>query len=269
MPWIYNEDAALKLKLQNLKVIDATAPSGRTVPVRFRLPEDELAALTYPIIIIEHMPFSFAPERQSRGYNRIPYAPEGFAQWWPQNALNFNPDLSPYLSYWPIAVNLDYKVTVYCRKMAGHLQPLMTQLALEAYLPFQMGYLNIPQDGSIRNMFLMQGPTIEYGKDNDDKRLFRASYMVRVMSEVINKVDVNGIFNSIVTDINLNLSDYASVNPISGNQLAFNKAIISTGYGMSFSEGGSVLPGLGEGHAGPEQGETIGRRRPTRGTYTR
>lgn len=265
MPWIYNEDAALKYKLQNLTVADANNPS-RAVPVRYRLPEDELASLSYPIIIIEHMPFSFAPERQSRGYTNLPYSPEGYPIWWNESATTFNPDESPYYSYWPLAVNLDYKVTVYCRKMAGHLQPLMTQLALQPYLPFQFGFLDIPQDGTIRNMFLMEGPTIEYGKDNDDKRLFRASYMVRVMSEVIPHVDVNGIFHALVTDINLDLGVYASIEPLTSLSMTSNKAIISTGSNLAFNAD-TISTQPGQGMAEPEAAETIGRRRPSRGTY--
>ena len=168
MPWIYNEDAALKLKLQGLQVTDANAPSGRTVPVRFRLPEDELATLSYPLIIIEHRPITFRGNEQHRGYIQIPYAPEGYSEWF-QDGQNFAPDTSPYWGWFPIAVNLNYAVTVYTRKMPGHLQPLMVQLSLNPYLPFQFGFLDIPQDGTVRSMFLDGGPEIEYGKDNDDK----------------------------------------------------------------------------------------------------
>src|ERR1700729_4089841 len=88
--WVYNEDAALKLKLQGLTVADANNPA-RPVPVRFRLPEDELATLTYPIFIIEHLPMSFAPERAHRNLLKLGYAPAGFPTWWAANADTFDP----------------------------------------------------------------------------------------------------------------------------------------------------------------------------------
>lgn len=264
MPWIYNEDMALKFKLQGLSVLDANAPDGRRVPVRYRLPEDELAALSYPIIIIEHLPLSFAPERQSRALNiRLPYAPEGQPTWWPDSQDTFDPAQSPYITNWPWAVNLDYRITVYCRKMVEHLQPLMTTLASYSYLPFQFGFLNIPQDGTWRNMFLMEGPTIEYGKDNNNKNLFRASYMVRVMSEVLQNVNVNGLFNSIVTDINLDLGVYLDVTDLTTEEFSSNKALIATGPTIGFNVGvlgNNQLTGRTE----PEAASFIPRSRPRR-----
>src|SRR5580704_18395833 len=114
MPWINNEDAALKFKLQGITVVDANNPA-RPVPVRYRLPEDELATLSYPIIIIEHIGMFPDPAREHSGFIQLGYAPEvqgvndinnfpglasiyddnpvngtwtSQAEWWPSN--NFN-----------------------------------------------------------------------------------------------------------------------------------------------------------------------------------
>jgi len=256
-----------KLKLQGLTVTDANAPNGRPVPVRYRLPEDELATLSYPIIIIEHMPISFAPERQHRGFIQLPYSPEGLPIWWAPNADEFDPALSPYYSYFPLAVNMDYRVTVYARKMPEHLQPILATLATYNYLPFQFGFLNVPQDGTWRNMFLMQGPEIEYGKDNDDKRLFRASYMVRVMSEIIPFVYVNGIYDALVGQVNLDLGCYADVENLATEELAANQSIISTGPNVAFNVGVSPpFPG-GPGTVQARPTTTIPRRRPSRAVW--
>lgn len=234
--WIYQEDAAIKIKLQNLSVTDANAPStGRNVPVRFKLPEDELAALSYPIIIIEHLPMSFAPERAHRGYVKIPYAPAGYDQWWDNADQEFDPSQSPYTGFFPIPVNMDYRVTVYTRKMAEHMQPLMARLATGPYLPFQMGYLNVPQDGTIRTMTLLGGPEMEYGKDQDNKRLFRCSYSVRVASEILPEVIVNGTFNSIVTQVNLNLANYSDVQDLTTENAKAYNALITTGPALSWN----------------------------------
>jgi hypothetical protein len=260
--WIYNEDAALKLKLQGLTVSDANNPA-RPVPVRYRLPEDELATLTYPIVIIEHLPMSFARERAHRNFLKLNYAPDGFPIWWDPAKNTFDPNESPYMSEFPLPVNLDYKVTIYCRKMVEHLQPLIAQLALQPYLPFQFGFLDVPQDGTIRNMFLMEGPETEYGKDQDNKRLFRCSYMVRVMSEVIPEVFVNGLFNGIVKQINLDLGCYADVTDLTTELVAANQAIISTGPNLAFNVGINPVNGP-PGHTEPLATRPIPRRESTR-----
>lgn len=231
MPWIYNEDSALKKKLQGLTVTDATAPpGGRAVPVRYRLPEDELATLTYPCIIIEHIGLYPDPSREHRGYIQIPYAPEGKAIWWAENATAYDPSLSPYWGWFPLPYNFDYRIVVYTRKMAEHLQPLMTTLAQQPYLPYHWGQLDVPQDGTYRSMFLLGGPEIEYGKDQDGKRLFRATYMIRVLSEI-----VNAVVPPPITDINLDLGVYRDVTDITTEEIENNVALISTGPMINFN----------------------------------
>jgi hypothetical protein len=261
VPWIYNEDAALKLKLQGLTVGDPNN-SSRPVPVRYRLPEDELATLTYPCIIIEHVGINPAPEREHRGYIQLQYAPEGLPIWWPTYATSYDPTLSPYYSWFPLPYNMDYSVTVYTRKMAEHLQPLLATLATENYLPYHFGYLDIPQDGTVRNMFLMEGPQIQYGKDKDDKRLFRATYMIRVMTEIIPTI-FNTNISGIVTQINLDLGCYQNVANLSSEELSANQALISTGLGLSFNVGLTSANGP-SGETQPRETVQISRRKPAR-----
>lgn len=241
MPWIYNEDASLKLKLQGIQVFDANAPQGRNVPVRFRLPEDELATLSYPIIIIEHDGIYPDPSREHRcgvpngALYQLPYAPDGFAPWWPSDAVTIDPSQSPYFSYsFPLPYNMDYVVTVYSRKMPEHLQPIMATLAKESYLPYHMGYLNVLADNTVRSMFLLGGPQVEYGKDGDNKRLLRAIYKVRVVTEVIPEVLT---FTSRVNTIFLDLGCYRNVKDLTTEEVATNVAVISTGPNVSFNVG--------------------------------
>ena len=81
MSWLLSEDAALKAKLQGLTVTDMTSgdlPGGiRQVPVRFRLPMDEMVSLTFPVILIEFSSMAWASPRQHSGRIQLPYAPEG------------------------------------------------------------------------------------------------------------------------------------------------------------------------------------------------
>lgn len=234
MPFIYSEDSALKFKLQGLTVSDANNPN-RPVPVRYRLPEDELATLSYPVIIIEHTGLNPDPSREHRGYIKLGYAPEGFAPWWPSNATAYDPSQSPYYCWYPLPYNFDYTVTVYTRKMAEHLQPLLATLATENYLPYHFGYLDIPQDGTIRTMFLTQGPQIEYGKDNDGKRLFRAVYGIRVVSEIVPTITVPFTANGIVTELFLDLGVYSDVHDLTTEEMSANQAIITTGPNLAWN----------------------------------
>lgn len=242
MPWFYNEDAAIKLKVQHLRVFDDNAPAeGREVPVRFKLPEDELANLVYPIFIIEH---AGAPrldtEREHRGRIQLPYAPEGYPEWWSDDA-DAQVDQSPYYSDFPTPYIFDYQITYYARFMDAHVYPIVAQLALDDYLPPKMGYLNIPQDGTTRSMFLVGGPDLGYGFDEDQKRMFRATYLVRVYSELVQNVQVmQGYGGTLVpvsaVDLDLRVySDLSNITMDTPAEIEANRGILNVGFGSSFN----------------------------------
>lgn len=233
MPWLRNEDAALKFKLQGLLVNDANAPAGgRQVKVRYRLPETELANLDYPIIILEHAGLFPAPEREHRGYIQYPYAPEGYAPWWrPGIDLTYDPALSPYRQYFPVPYNFDYQVTVYGRSMVEHIQPLVTQLATYNYLPYHFGFLNVPQDHTVRTLQLMGGPEFAYTKDNDGKRRYEVRYRVRVFSEVVPPIPTPVP----VTDIHVDLSVYEDVENLRIEDLTQSFDIKAAGLGIGWN----------------------------------
>lgn len=228
MPWLLNEDAALKFKLQGLQVFDANAPGGRNVPVKFRLPETEVSDLTFPIITISHDGWLPAPEREHRGFVQLPYAPEGFAAWWNDTGSSttvFKPSDSPYWSFIPIPYNLDYTVMVYSRIMHEHMMPLVAQLAGIHRLHPKFGYLDVPQDGTKRTLQLLGGgvPVSEY--DNNGKRMFSTMYKVRVFSELIPEI----IQYAIAKDIRLDLSVYDDIEDLSGQSLSESHALLSVG----------------------------------------
>lgn len=228
MPWLLNEDAALKMKLQGLQVSDANAPSGRPVPVRYRLPETEVADLTFPIIVISHLGWYPAPERMHDGYGKLPYAPEGYAPWWNETGAattTFDPCDSPYYSWFPIPYNFDYRVTVYSRIMHEHMIPLVSALAQYERLHPKYGFLDVPQDGTKRTMQLMGGPDLKTGKDDNGKRIFWADYRIRVFSELLPP-----IYQPVpVTDINLDLSVYTDTIDLTPSNLIESKGLLSVG----------------------------------------
>lgn len=226
--WLLNEDAALKFKLQGMTVFDAGAPSGRPVPVRFRLPETEVADLTYPIIIIEHDGWTLANEREHRGFVKLPYAPEGFDPWWkdtgPATTI-FNPSDSPYWSNIPLPYNLDYTISIFTRFMLDHTMPLIAQLAQYNRLDPKFGFLDIPQDGTKRTMQLLGGPEAADEYDENGKRIFRTIYKVRVFSELVPQV----IQYARATLINLDLSVYDDIADLSGKSLEEAHGLLSVG----------------------------------------
>lgn len=199
MPWIYNEDGALKTKLQGL-----TVDGGTPVAVRFRLPETEVANVTYPMLVIDHVGFSPAHEREHRGFVKLTYAPEGQTPWWGDSDTSITLADSPFYSNYPIPMNLDYQVTLYARK-AMHGVTLVPTLATQPYLPPRFGYVIIPQDNTVRSLDLIGGPEPSTVQDQDGKRLFTWTYMVRIFSEILlSQVET---FNK-VANVSINLTPY-------------------------------------------------------------
>lgn len=180
MPFLLNEDRALKYKLQGLVVHDATSgDSGRRVTVRYRSPEYELADASYPMALITHSRISRDEEREHRGMVNVHYAPEGYEPW----ADMADPTQSPYMAQMPIPLNIDYQVDVYARKEL-HLIELTGSLMQFDFFPPRFGYLPIPEDGTVRRLDLLGGPEYSESKDELGKRLFVATWLIRISSEL-------------------------------------------------------------------------------------
>jgi hypothetical protein len=214
--------------LQGLQVTDTNAPGGRIVPVRFRLPETEVADLTFPLIVIDHDGWYPAPEREHRGYIQLPYAPEGFNPWWADTGpatTTFQPSDSPYWSFIPIPYNLDYYVTVYTRIMHEHTIPLVSQLAAYDRLHPKFAFLDVPQDGTKRTLQLLGGPSLIAEYDNNGKRFFQIKYKIRVFSELVPQIAQYPK----VTSMNIDLSVYDDITDLTGEGLAESIGLLSVG----------------------------------------
>ncbi|MFE2539049.1 hypothetical protein [Actinacidiphila glaucinigra] len=179
MPFLLNEDKALKKKLQGLTVHDATSGTGRRVTVRYRNPEYELADAAYPAIIISHSRISRDESREHRGLVNLHYAPEGYEPW----ADMSDPTQSPYMAQMPIPLNVDYQLDAYARKEL-HLIEMTGALMRFDFLPDRFGYLPIEEDGTVRRLDLLGGPEYSESKDELGKRLFVASWVIRISSEI-------------------------------------------------------------------------------------
>jgi hypothetical protein len=200
MSWLLNEDAGIKAKFAGLTVADGTNPN-RPVAVRFRLPQNEFSDMTYPIVIIDHAGLSKADDREHRGSTYLPYLPEGVNAWWPDFT---NQESSPYwVQEWPIPYNVDYQITVYSRSALQD-RMLTAALAGSDRLPSRNGYVQIPQDGTIRRLDLIGGPELDSRKDADDKRTFTQVYTVRVSSELLQS-QVEAVVNVLESGIALDV----------------------------------------------------------------
>ncbi len=191
MPWLLNEDAALKKALQGLTVPDS-GNATRPVAVRFRYPEAEVAnepaTVNYPLIVIEHGGLNKSDEREHRGWVPLDYVPEGMPR--------TNVETHPYFTDFPIPYDIDYVVTTYARK-ALHDRALVAALAGPGRLSHRFGYLEVPQDQTIRSLYVVSGPN-HADTMEDGRRLFRKQYIVRVSSELLysqvtNYAQVTGI----------------------------------------------------------------------------
>lgn len=235
MPWIVNEDAALKWKLQGLTVNDANAPEGgRPVAVRYRLPEDELANLTYPVVIIEHAGVYPAQERMHSGDQPMTSVPLGATPWW-NEGYPIDVTQSPYKAGLITPYNFDYQITVYGRFWSAHIAPLIAELATINRLPAKWGSLWVPQDSTARTMRLLGGPEEGYGTDEDGKRLFKVVYRVRVFAELAEGVTSSVAWGGTLVPVNtvdIDLSVYSSLEDIdlsSPPEIEKNIGILSAG----------------------------------------
>jgi hypothetical protein len=93
-------------------------------------------------------------------------------------------DGQEYRSSLPIPVYLDYQITTYARQ-PRHDRQIIYELTKPTRIPFRFGGLVIPEDRSIRRLDL-----IGFAKRDtteQDKRLFRNVYTVRISSELFQK----------------------------------------------------------------------------------
>lgn len=237
MPWIISEDAALTAKLSGITVTDTNAPAaGRTVPVLWIGPELETQNITYPHIGIESLGWFRDPEREHSGRIQIPYAPEGYMPWWdtslPPEEQCFDPADSPYYAWSPIPYNFDYQITVNARFEREHLIPIVSQLAQWNYLHPHFGFLDVPQDGTKRSLFVNGGPERHYEPDGHDKRLVSATYNVRVCSELFGPIDAPVAFGgsmALAENFNLSLDVYSGPLNMTQQELTSSTGVLSVG----------------------------------------
>jgi len=167
------EDMGLKNLLQGIMVSDLNAPNEtRPVPVWFHNPEREERRITYPNITIRFDGERVAHEREHRGWVQIAYY---YLQWTP-----FDPQMKdlPSIEY-PLPMDFDYTVTASAR-INQHISQISGHLAMSKLHP-RFAQMTCPA-GTVRRITVL-GTTRANSLDQD-KRIFRQIYQIRVCTEI-------------------------------------------------------------------------------------
>lgn len=188
------EDAAVKARFANISVAD-DREAVRVAKVFFRYPEGEKEK-EYPFITIEHVGLS---------HNRSLQHSE---QSYYYSTTVAGASLSPtYIDYFPselnaagmaaeigsadylrtdsfVPVTLIYQVSTYARSALHDRQ--LTAKILRRVAPFRRGFIEIPEDGTIRRFDLISWVNSDMldGEAGYRKRVFRKVYTLHMSAEI-------------------------------------------------------------------------------------
>jgi hypothetical protein len=199
MPYILNEEAALKSLLSGITVSD-TGNTARPVGVFYGQPDPQIRLQSYPYITIDLVGVAEAFDRAHRGLVQLGYLPEGY-----------NSDLS-YETTYPIPVNLSYQVTTWARQ-PRHDRQLINAILSPDRLPLRFGTLTIPEDGTIRRLDMLG--FVKRDTTEQEKRLFSNVFNVQISAEFLPDVLAQVYQVLYPPTITLNHSDtpYTVLNP--------------------------------------------------------
>ena len=193
MPFIINEDAALKALLTGITLSDS-GNSTRPVGVYYGQPDKDIRTQSYPYITLDLVGVREDTERAHRGSVDLTYTPEG-------TTPNYTAESQPV--NFPIPVDLIYQVSTWARQ-PRHDRQIMASLFLPGRLPLRFGQLTIPEDSTMRRLDMLgfsKRDTTEGGK-----RLFSNVYNIRISAELFPD-QLSAVYT--VTDVNTTV-DYQS-----------------------------------------------------------
>lgn len=191
------EDAALKARFSTLKVSDDRNVQ-RPVQVFFRYPEAETER-SYPFMTIEMIDIVHARNRQ-HSETQIVYPKVGIEnraeflkapnvmKYWPSRISNMetipatNKDFIVSNEFVP--VDLLYQVSTFTRS-ALHDRQLSSQM-LSTIVPFRKGFIEVPEDGTVRRLDLLDWTTADLldSEAGYRKRIFRKIYTLQMTAEI-------------------------------------------------------------------------------------
>ena len=169
MPYILNEDEAIKTLLEGITVSDAEKDT-RPVNVFFGQPDVQIRQQSYPYIVIDLVGINEAFDRAHRGLVTLPYTPEGVQS------------VQGIITSFPIPVSIAYQITTYARQ-PRHDRQLINAILSPSRIPFRFGTLTIPEDGTIRRLDMIG--FVKRDVTEQDKRLFSTAFNVQVSAEFL------------------------------------------------------------------------------------
>lgn len=169
MPFILNEDAALKNLLTGMTVSDG-GNAARPVGVWFGQPDAQIRPQVYPYVTLDLIGVYEAVERVHSGIIDFDYVPEGYTEG------------TPYQGNYPIAIDLMYQVTTYARQ-PRHDRQILAQILRPERLPLRFGMLVIPEDKTTRRLDMLGFSKRDFTEA--DKRMFSNVFTISVSSEMI------------------------------------------------------------------------------------
>jgi hypothetical protein len=206
------EDAALKARFSTLRVSD-DRNGQRPVQVFFRYPESETER-SYPFLTIEMIDIVHARNRQ-HSETEIIYPKTGISNradllnnpnamtYWPSRISNLQTVSSPGAefigSYEFVPVDILYQVSTFTRS-ALHDRQLSSQM-LSTIVPFRKGFINVPEDDTVRRLDLLDWTTADLldSESGYRKRIFRKIYTLQMTAE-IPSTDMFGLQQIVTVD---------------------------------------------------------------------
>jgi hypothetical protein len=209
------EDAALKARFSTMTVSDDRNGS-RPVQVFFRYPESETER-SYPFLTIEMIDIVHARNRQ-HSETEIVYAKVGTnnradllndpnaMNYWPSRVANMENVTATgkdfIVSNEFVPVDILYQVSTFTRS-ALHDRQLSSQM-LSTIVPFRKGFIQVPEDGTVRRLDLLDWTTADLldSEAGYRKRIFRKIYTLQMTAE-IPSTDMYGLqqIDTVVTSV--------------------------------------------------------------------
>lgn len=191
------EDAAVKARFSNISVSD-DKNATRIAKVFFRYPEGETEK-QYPFITIENV--GLVHNRQLQHSEQSYYFATGgsgasigsvaYLDYYPSelNAAGMAAELASSGAFYIrtdsfVPVTLIYQISTYARSALHDRQ--LTGKILRRVAPFRRGFIEVPEDGTIRRFDLMSWGNSDLldGESGYRKRIFRKVYTIQMSAEI-------------------------------------------------------------------------------------
>lgn len=189
------EDAAVKARFSNVAVSD-DRESQRVAQVFFRYPEGEKEK-TYPFITIENVGLIHNTRLQHSEQNYYYSSSSGasvnnpsYIDYFPSEMVkdDLNSLLNNEVTYLKmdsfVPVTLIYQIATYARSAIHDRQ--LTAKILRRVAPFRRGFIDVPEDGTIRRFDLISWANSDLldGEAGYRKRIFRKVYTIHMSAEI-------------------------------------------------------------------------------------